>query len=363
MAAPSVQLDVLPSVGKLETILKADWPTIRACRQRTVTLWQELESALDGTCSSDVSVVLFGSIARGEATSASDADWSLLVDGQADPEHPQLAQKVGKLIHSIVGKDPGREGVFGNLAFSHDLIQLIGGEDDTNQNLTRRNLLLLESRPFGNADAYERTLTQVLHRYVHEDLNTVKSQRQFYVPRFLLNDFARFWRTMAVDFAYKRRDRVSKGAALRNAKLQMSRKLLFASGLIGCFACELGLCGTECGFPRRPDAERCQRCLLPFFRNPPLENLAQAFLRFLSDNSKDGAATACKIFGAYDRFLSLLDDGDKRKLLDGLPDEAGVQVVAEEARQIGHEFRDGLEELFFSTNDRLTNLVKRYGVF
>jgi hypothetical protein len=165
-----------------------------------------------------VSVVLFGSIARGEVTSASDADWSLLVDGQADPEHPKVAQEVGKRIRDVVGKEPGREGVFGSLAFSHDLIQLIGGKDDTNQNLTRRNLLLLESRPFGNADAYNRTVKQVFHRYVHEDLSPEKREREFYVPRFLLNDFARFWRTMAVDFAYKRRRRSSQLKAADVAK-------------------------------------------------------------------------------------------------------------------------------------------------
>ena len=85
--------------------------------------------------------------------------------------------------------------------------------------------------------------------------------------------------------------------------------------------------------------------------------------QFLRDNSKDGATTARKIFGAYDQFLALLHDGKKRKLLDGSPDDAGARAVTDEARQIGHDFRDGLEKLFFSTNDRLTNLVRRYGVF
>lgn len=350
---------------RLETTLGASWATIRKCRERTIRLWQRLDSELQDTCSSDVSVVLFGSIARGEATAASDADWSLLVDGQAAPEHPELSLDVGARIQGVVGKGPGREGVFGNLVFSHDLIQLIGGEDDTNQNLTRRNLLLLESRPFGNAEAYNRTVKQVLHRYVHEDLTTIKCNRDFYVPRFLLNDFARFWRTIAVDFAYKRRNRHGHGVALRNAKLRMSRKLLFASGLIGCFACELGLTGSDCETPRRPIAERCQNCLLPFFRNPPLENLARVFLQFLSDgNSLDDASqTAAKIFAAYNQFLALLDDDKKRTCLDGPSDASEVKPVIEESRQIGHDFRDGLQALFFSTNKHLTDMVMRYGVF
>ena len=73
--------------------------------------------------------------------------------------------------------------------------------------------------------------------------------------------------------------------------------------------------------------------------------------------------TATKIFSSYSRFLALLDDGAKRKCLDGSKSDAQFDAVTKEARQIEHEFRDGLEELFFSTNDHLTKMVKRYGVF
>ncbi len=120
---------------------------------------------------------------------------------------------------------------------------------------------------------------------------------------------------------------------------------------------------VKCDSPRCPEAERCQRCLLPFFRNPPLENLAQAFLRFRSDNSSEVDTTARKVFGAYERFLWLLNDDSQRQRLDGKLVDEGVEAAAEEVRQIGHEFRDGLEELFFSSNAHLTKLVKRYGVF
>ena len=41
----------------------------------------------------------------------------------------------------------------------------------------------------------------VVDRYLEEDTNPVShDQLRYRVPRFLLNDIARFWRTMAVDF-------------------------------------------------------------------------------------------------------------------------------------------------------------------
>jgi hypothetical protein len=152
------------------------------------------------------------------------------------PQDEQLARDIRLTLEGINKTQPGREGVFGTLVSSHDLIHRIGGETDTNVNTTRRILLLLKSVAIGRPDAHNRVLN-MLYRYLEEDRGLWFGSNQSKVPRFIFNDFARYWRTMAVDFAYKQRTRPDGGFLLRDIKLCMSRKLLYLAGMLTCFDC------------------------------------------------------------------------------------------------------------------------------
>jgi hypothetical protein len=185
----------------------------------------------------DTSLFVFGSIAREEMTSGSDSDWILLVDGQAHPEHGDQRHTIISELYKLGFPAPGRSGVFGCMIGSHDIVHEIGGEDDTSSNTTRRVLLLLESLPVGNREAYDRVRRQILNRYLRDDCGLTRGTGTIKVPRFLLNDLTRYWRTVTLDFVYKQRAEAGKKWALRNAKLRMSRKLVFASAcFVGFFA-------------------------------------------------------------------------------------------------------------------------------
>jgi len=144
-------------------------PQARAAAKR---IRDELDSLLTQElgkyASEDTSLVVFGSLARGEWTSGSDLDWTYLIDGQANSDHLRIAQKINRLVRKrFIG--PGATGTFGNLAFSHELIHQIGGQNDTNKNTTQRILLLLESAPIGNRiQAYDRVILGVINRYLEE---------------------------------------------------------------------------------------------------------------------------------------------------------------------------------------------------
>ncbi|ACY14892.1 conserved hypothetical protein [Haliangium ochraceum DSM 14365] len=310
-------------------------------------------------------MIVFGSLARGEWTGGSDVDWTLLVDGQADPEHLSTVQQITGCLADLKYKEPGRTALFGGLAFSHGLIHQIGGEHDTNRNTTQRILLLLESAVVGGQKGVrERVIRQLLRRYVNEDYEYRDPRKtKPRVPRFLLNDVVRYWRTMAVDAAAKRREREGQGWALRNFKLQMSRKLIFAAGLAACLGCKLKpgpAWDAQDSVSSADNAalDAAVESLFGFAECTPLELLARTVLDF------DAIDAANDLYGAYDAFLGILCDPEKRDRLRALTkaDAFGDELFGE-ARDIGKRFQSGLTKLFFDTDDELTKATQRYGVF
>jgi predicted nucleotidyltransferase len=350
----------LSKVEQLENKLGVRWNNLRVARQLTSAKQAELREALKTYDSEDTSIVVSGSLARAEFSGGSDVDWSLLIDGSADPSHYRVQIEIKRVIDEITTKSVGAEGTFGAMVFSHDLIHEIGGEDDTNRNTTRRLLLLLESVAVGREEAYRRVVRNILNRYLLEDRGFWVGS-EFRVPRFLQNDFARYWRTMAVDFAYKLRSRSGTGWAIRNVKLRMSRKLIYVSGLLGCFLCHLDHTADEWEAFKDNPSERLTviEYLEYVFRQTPLEIASGVLLRF---DHLNGAAM--QIFGAYDRFLGILADDDQRKHLEELTEEAATNDgIYQETRELSHAFRDGLLTFFFDEESGMERLTQNYGVF
>jgi predicted nucleotidyltransferase len=349
---------------RLSRRLGRSWSNIEESREFSDLKLAELKEVLLESDSQDTSIVVSGSLGRGEFTPESDIDWYLLVDGTADPHHHDLFLDAEKKIKSFWPKDVGREGTFQTIVSSHDLIHNIGGEDDTNNNLTRRLLLLLESTPVGSRMVHERVVRNMLKRYLKGDhgferVSPDSNSPRDHIPHFLLNDIARLWRTMAVDFAYKLRRRSGEKWAIRNIKLRMSRKLLYVAGLLACFRCQLDL-GQD-GLESVLREEGVSPDLLDFidsiFSEKPLDIIATfAFDRKHLDDVSE------RLFGAYDEFLGILRNDKLRKHLEDLPEGSEDDDVYQKARGMSHRFRDALQELFFD-NEPLDRLTRRYGVF
>jgi hypothetical protein len=284
-----------------------------------------------------------------------------LIDGGANSDHLLIAQKIRKILEEANYQEPGPTGTFGNMAFSHDIIHQIGGQNDTNRNTSQRILLLLESCAIGlRNEAYERVIRGVINRYLEEDNHLLdRDSKRYRVPRFLLNDIVRFWRTMAVDFASKQRDRAGKGWGLRNAKLRMSSKLIFASGLLVCFSANLDPeLNTKISTDKNDIKLKLVNHIRAYVRMTPLEILRRSAEQYgvPEEIVKD-------LFGAYLRFLNLLNDTNSRHALDSLKSEdSRTDATFQEVREIGGVFENCLDNIFFE-NKLVAPLIRKYGVF
>jgi hypothetical protein len=90
----------------------------------------------------DAAVVLMGSWGQREVTSKSDDDFMvLLVAAPRDNALPSIEE----VADALGGRPPGPEEIFGRQVRLDELRGKIGRDEDTNANLTRRMLLMLES--------------------------------------------------------------------------------------------------------------------------------------------------------------------------------------------------------------------------
>lgn len=347
----------------LQDRLGVEWKHINAAFQEADVAQRKIERYLgEFKIPPDTGLLIFGSLARKEWTSRSDVDWTLLIDGPADPDHMSVAQQIEKLLDGAGLIKPGPTGIFGGMTFSHDLVHHIGGENDTNKNTTRRILLLLESCSIGSSligkkdDVRDKVLRSIIYRYLEDDMSRITSKAdRSRVPRFLLNDIVRFWRTMAVDYASKRWERGDKEWALRNLKLRFSRKLIFVAGLLVCFGAKSSRLYTS---PVDAQPETRVKHLLSILDSPPISILAHAASTYCEDN------TIKEMFSAYDAFLGILDCKEKREHLEKLPtDEAQTDKLFGQVQEISRQFQKSLTTLFFIDNDELKEFAMEYGLF
>jgi predicted nucleotidyltransferase len=364
--------DPFPTVRQLERECRGRWNAYRLAADQTAKMERRIRKALKSAHQQarfldvDSCLVLFGSFARYEIDKGSDLDWAILVDGVVNASHSEQTRATARALSDAEIVPPGTSGIFGGMVFSHDLVHFIGGTRDSNENLTRRVLMLLESRfvkglPGSISERiWENVVKNILKRYFEEDVHFRPGQHR--VPRFLLNDITRYWRTICVDYAAKHREQDGKKWALRNAKIRLSRKLLFAAGIAFCFDCQLSPLANR-GTRGVPSAQAFIQSALQFAKTPPLEYLAQFVMAHIKNLEK--RQRICRnIFGAYNRWLLLIGDGKVRRTLARLShSEAATNLEFQKVRNIGSEFASGLRELFFNRSkeeDKIAQLSLEY---
>jgi hypothetical protein len=134
--------------------------------------------------------------------------------------------------------------------------------------------------------------------------------------------------------------------------------MTYAAGLLACFSCELEHIATAASTGDEP-TNTVVKHLETRFQLPPLDIAATTLLELPQLND-----AARRLFTAYDGFLGLLNDSEKRKRLQDLePSATATDPVHMEGRALGHDFADALRDIFFGDVEPLTRLTKIYGVF
>lgn len=158
----------LTALDRLRGTSPNRWPNMAAAQalsHQKMAVLSKIAGDLPQT--DEGSLVVFGSLARGEFTEGSDLDWTIMIDGRADSNHLEVVHALKRRLQEEGFGKPGPTEVFGGLVFSHELIHAIGGDEDSNKNMTRRLLLILESSPIdGNRSrqAYERVMNAIPNR-------------------------------------------------------------------------------------------------------------------------------------------------------------------------------------------------------
>jgi len=327
----------LSGVARLEAAAGVRFSSISTARDQTERgLAKRRERLARIETDSDATVVLMGSWGRSEVTNESDDDFMVLFEGSARDDARPTIDAVAELLS---GSPPGSEEIFGSQVWLNDLRGKIGRDEDSNANLTRRMLFVLESVPVCGDATHARALTGLLTGYLDANL------KDYRPPRFLLNDLIRYWRTIAVDFESKMRDRKGEGWGLRNAKLRLSRKSLFAGGLLPVLECYRYVSDEMAGY------------LVERMSVPPLDRIADVFV---DHRALDAGVRS---LSAYDEFLAILDDGEKRRQLTELSvDAAAESSLFTRVAELGREFEGGLLALLFD-DPELRRRMREYIVF
>lgn len=259
-------------------------------------------------------VVAVGSLARREASSQSDIDYFVVSD--VVTERDVLAD-VCEAIHRLQLRAPSPTGAFAKITSSREFLDKIGGNHESNDDLTRRMLFLLESDWIHGENGYEALFDGVIERYISEGIT------QHQLARFFLNDLIRYYRTICVDFEYKTVT-VGKSWGDRNIKLMFSRKLLYFSGVLAAAA----TAQSGCGF-KRSELKR-------LLRMPPIKRVEDMC-----------GSDAHRILDRYNQFLGWLADVEIRELLRKTSaDRKDHSERFRAMKNAGHHFSWDMESLF-----------------
>jgi len=261
----------------------------------------QLHRKLDGVLANPgISVSVAGSFGRYEAGDASDLDFLIIAEDNADTR--DVYNHVVRAATELKVTLPNPDGVFSRVVPLSDLIRKLGDKEEKTSELAQRLLLLLEATPLHNAEFHDQAVNAILERYL--DLHRESPQREAVI---LLNDLIKYFRHVCVNYQnnFWRPEEKDKWGS-RNIKLRHSRVIMYA-GLL------LPILNASRNKENNVSYENKVRYFRDIIAMTPLERIVHV----MAENGYDPTP----VLACYDHFIGLMN---QRKIRDAL---VGVEYL------------------------------------
>jgi len=257
---------------------------------------KDLKAKLDNVFSKSVPynknicVYVCGSLGRLEMTDTTDLDLFFIimrrskVNDSSNLEKYSFFAELLKINNELGYNRPSKGGMYWDFIPKYNLLDIGSRKEDFNNSFTARMLLILESKPIFNKNAYGRLVSDTVKKYF-ADYSDYKND--FY-PLYLINDIERYWRTLTLNYEHVRdvNDDINK-RYWKRLKLKYAR-------LITCYSM------IACLFKENITPDYVTRCIkmTPFDRIHMLSDM-------FSDSESNLKSVVERIIKEYEWFLDL----------------------------------------------------------
>lgn len=317
-------------------------------RDRTERLLAEVRSHFAAKWPSldpDTTIYVVGSAGRSEMGDGSDLDPYIVTEvgseGSAGGATAGSASADGEGMLSALHNSIRRAGLpeldaggeHAQPVTAAFLVRYLGDpNDDSEGAMTKRILLLLESKPLVHPDAYNRLMAACVDEYWKNE----HGHEHNYLPIVLVNDIVRYWRTVLLNHESKIREKLAKDSSGKVNELALRRYSSFKLRIPRCLSCFSALLYLL-RLTASDDLGVTRDQVVAMVRQTPLERLE--YLRGFSTSVDRG------IQMAKERYLEYLEiaNAGKPELLRQLARSDGP--LAHRVSTCGNAFTEAIFEL------------------
>lgn len=192
-------------------------------KELALALPQELKN--HGVC-----IYACGSLGRLEFGETSDLDAFYIIDPPKKSNDESIPKvdaeaffsKILQINSMLKFPAPSKNGKYLVFTPREDLFDIGSQEEDSKNSYTARMLLLLESRPLYNQEAYNKLIEDVVDRYFID----YPDHTDNFNPLYLMNDIKRYWYTLCLNYENRRDKKDDRAERYRKRlKLKFARRI------------------------------------------------------------------------------------------------------------------------------------------